>query len=79
MTWTAQEELEFEALFSVAWSLRGTDAYRAALETLVDWHADIRGRRAQTALAHRAVEDVRLVQLLRDTDPDRLEAACAAR
>jgi hypothetical protein len=76
--WTAEEEVEFAALFSIAWALKGTDAYRAALETIADWHADLLWRRAQRQVAHRAAETDRLVQVLRDTDPDRIAGSVTA-
>ncbi len=79
--WSDEEELEFRALFSIAWALRGTAAYRAALETITDWHSDLCWRRAQTYLAHRAVADAeieRLVQLLRATDPARIGTKATA-
>lgn len=71
MKFTSSEELEFEALFGVAWALRGTPAFRPAIETIADWNADRLSRRAQVALAHRHVELEQLVRLLRETDPAR--------
>jgi len=55
--WSAEEEIEFAAIFSIVWALKGTDAYRAALETLADWHSDLSFRRAQAHVAHRAAAE----------------------
>jgi len=65
--WSDEEEVEFRALFSVAWALRETDALRAALETIEEWHADLPWRRAQAHVAHAAVAAAE-----RETDPDRI-------
>jgi hypothetical protein len=76
--WSREEEAEFAAIFGVCWALRGTDAYRPALEMLNDWHAELPLRRAQTSIAHREAADrdiERLVQVLRATDPERLVAS----
>jgi len=70
--WTDEEEREFRALFSIAWALKGTDAYRAGLATIEQWHDDLLWRRAQLHVAHRAAERAeidRLVGVLRETDP----------
>ena len=63
IAWTAEEQVEFAALFSVAWALKGTDAFRAAVETIADWHADRLGRRAQLVVAHRAAADAEIERL----------------
>ena len=81
LAWSAEEEVTFAALFAVAWALRGTAAFRAAVETIADWSADRLWRRAQTVVAHRAAADAeieRLVQLLRATDPARIGRSVAA-
>jgi hypothetical protein len=73
--WTEQEDVEFAALFSIAWDLRGTKALRPVLETIEAWHADRMWRRAQVYLAHRAAADAetdRHIELLRETDPARI-------
>jgi hypothetical protein len=57
LEFTPQEEVELLALLSLAWALRGTDAYRPALETICDWRQDLLGRRAQTLLARLAAEE----------------------
>jgi hypothetical protein len=77
ISWSPEEEAEFAAIFGVCWALRGTDAYRPALEMLAEWHAELPFRRAQTFVAHRTAGDgeiERLVDVLRATDPDRLAA-----
>lgn len=71
LPFTPHEEIEFEAIFEIAWRLRGTVASRAAIETLVEWNEARLARRALTFVAHRADEDARLIRLLRATDPDR--------
>ena len=81
IAWTAEEEVEFAALFSVAWALKGTDASRAAIETIEQWNDDRLWRRAQLVVAHRAAERAeieRLVRLLRATDPATIGRKVAA-
>jgi len=81
LAWTAEEQVEFAAIFAVAWALRGTDAFRAAVETIEEWSADRLWRLAQVVVAHRAAERAeieRLVQLLRATDPDGIRTKAAA-
>jgi len=81
LVFSAEEEVELAALFSVAWALRDTAAYRPALETIGDWRADLIGRRAQLFVARRSVGEAeleRLVRVLRATDPDRIGLGKAA-
>jgi len=81
IAWSAEEQVEFAAIFSVAWALRGTAASRAALKTIEQWNDDRLWRRAQLVVAHRAAADAeieRLVQLLRATDPARIGRSVAA-
>ncbi len=81
IAWSAEEQVEFAAIFSVAWALRGTAASRAALETLEQWHDDLLWRRAQLHVAHRAAERAeidRLVGVLRATDPARIGTKATA-
>lgn len=79
LVFSPEEEIEFAAIFSIVWALKGTDAYRPALLTLADWRADLTWRRAQVFVAHRATAEIeaeieleRLVRVLRATVPDRI-------
>ncbi len=62
-----EEDLELAALVGFAWERRGTPAYRAALEAIVDWH----DRRHIRYFERKQRQLAALVQLLKETGASR--------
>ena len=69
---TGDELFHLMGLVGQAWEAEG-DARRAALEELVAWFEDVPFMRARRELWRRRARQDALIQLLCDTDPDRLK------
>lgn len=72
--WTPQDDAELFALVVQAFQLRGSPYFIDACAAIADWH----DRRQLAALDRRQKLNARLIELLRETAPERIASRAAA-